>query len=281
MNPVVLRPETLQEALTLLDADEDALIYGGGTALQILRKQGILFASSFVDISRLPGMAELEERSGTLHVGAMVPLRRMERDPLVIRDAPLAASAYAKVANPRVRNSASVGGNIAHGDYRLDPPVALLVLGASVEITSAQGTRTVPIDHFFVDFQTTALEHGDMVTAIDIPVASRPASSCYIKLSSLSANDWPCATAAVSLVDEGSRRILRLALGALAPTPVLAVHDITGLNRKQLLEVAVEIATTMMDPIPDVRGGVEYKRKLGRVAVEEAVAGAWKEQTDA
>lgn len=277
----MLRPESLEEAVTILEGDGEALVYGGGTALQILRKQGILFASALVDISRLPGLDELAETATGLRAGPMVSLRRMERDPLTTRHASLAAAAYSKVANPRVRNTASVGGNLAHGDYRLDPPVALLVLGASVELTSRRGTRRVPIEEFFVDFQLTAITAGELVTAIEIPFASPGTATSYVKLSALSANDWPSATAAAGIVTGDARRVLRLGLGALAPTPVLTVVDITGRGEEDAVEAAIEAAEALMDPIPDIRGGVHYKRQLGRVAVEDAVRDAWKELPDA
>lgn len=277
----MMRPETMEEALSLLDRDGEALVYGGGTALQILRKQGILFASALVDISRLPGLDQLTETATGLRAGPMVSLRRMERDPLTLRHAPLAATAYSKVANPRVRNTASVGGNLAHGDYRLDPPVALLVLDATVELTGVRGTRRVPMPEFFVDFQQTALGPGEVVAAVEIPFSRPGTTTHFVKLSALSANDWPSATAAAGIVTDGTHRTLRLGLGALAATPVLTVLDITGLGEADAVVAAIDAAEAVMDPIPDIRGGIDYKRRLGRVAVEDAVRGAWKELSDA
>lgn len=252
------------------------MAFGGGTAIQILRKQGILFAESFVDLSRIPGLRDITRTAGGLRAGPMVTVRRMETTPLVRDIAPLAAAAYGKVANPRVRNTASIGGNVAHGDYRLDPPVALLALGGAIEATSTEGTRTISAADFFVDFQQTDLRPGELVTAIEIPAMPTSTTACYAKLSSLSANDWPCASAAVLLALTARGLTLRLAIGALAPVPRLATADVTGRGEEEVVEVALEIAETLMDPIPDVRGGVEYKRALGRVAVEDAVRGAWK-----
>lgn len=276
MTPVLHRPETVEEACALLAADPSAMAMGGGTAIQILRKQGILFAESFVDLSRIPGLSDIARTAAGLRAGPMVTVRRMETTPLVRDVAPLAATAYRKVANPRVRNTASIGGNVAHGDYRLDPPVALLALGGAIEATSAQGTRTIPVADFFVDFQQTDLRPGELVTAIEIPAMPADATASYAKLSSLSANDWPCASAAALLVRTADGLTLRLAIGALAPVPRLAVADVTGLREEEVVEAALELAEPLLDPIPDVRGSVEYKRALGRVAVEDAVRGAWK-----
>jgi carbon-monoxide dehydrogenase medium subunit len=277
---VLHRPETVEEACALLAEDPSAMALGGGTAIQILRKQGILFAESFVDLSRIPGLRDITRTAAGLRAGPMVTVRRMETTALVRDVAPLAAAAYGKVANPRVRNTASIGGNVAHGDYRLDPPVALLTLGGAIGATSAEGARTIPVADFFVDFQQTALQPGELVTAIDIPAMPAGATASYAKLSSLSANDWPCASAAALLAPVPGGLTLRLAIGALAPVPRLAAADVTGPTEEQVIEAALEIAETLMDPIPDVRGGVEYKRALGRVAVEDAVRGAWKSREE-
>jgi aerobic carbon-monoxide dehydrogenase medium subunit len=281
VTPAFHRPETVAEACGLLAADEGVMAFGGGTAIQILRKQGILFASAFVDLSRIPGLRELSATSCGLRAGPMVTIRRMETDPLVNSVAPLAAAAYGKVANPRVRNTASIGGNVAHGDYRLDPPVALLALGASVEVTSQAGPRRVPAAEFFVDFQQTALRPGELVTAIDIPGMPADTAASYVKLSSLSASDWPCASAAALLVPgDGGRLTFRLAIGALAPVPRLSTAEVAGRQEEELVDMALELAETLMDPIPDVRGSAEYKRTLGRVAVEDAVRSAWKSRQE-
>ncbi|HSZ40587.1 MAG TPA: FAD binding domain-containing protein [Trebonia sp.] len=274
------RPRTVEEACALLAADPSAMAFGGGTAIQILRKQGILFTESFVDLSLIPGLREITWTATGLRAGPMVTIRRMETTALVRAVAPLAAAAYGKVANPRVRNTASIGGNVAHGDYRLDPPVALLALGGAIEATSPAGARMIPAESFFVDFQQTDLRPGELVTAIEIPATPAGATASYAKLSSLSANDWPCASAAALLTPAGDGRALRLAIGALAPVPRLATADVTGHTEEELVEAALALAETLMDPIPDVRGGVEYKRALGRVAVEDAVRGAWKSHAE-
>ena len=165
----IRHPASLEEATALLRELDDAMVYGGGTAIQILRKQGLLFTEDYVDIAQVPGLRELTATADGLTVGALVSLRRMETDPRVRRLAPLAAETYGQVANPRVRNTASAAGNIAHGDYRLDPPTALVVLDATVHLASAAGTRDVSIREFFTDFQETAVEHGELITAITVP----------------------------------------------------------------------------------------------------------------
>jgi carbon-monoxide dehydrogenase medium subunit len=278
--PVLHQPRDLDEACTLLAELDDPMVYGGGTAIQILLKQGLLFAENLVDLSFVPGLTAIEATATGIRVGAMTPLRRMETDAQVAGVVPLAAATYGHVANPRVRNTASVGGNIAHGDYRLDPPTALLALDAQVELRSAHGQRRVPVREFFVDFQLTAVEHGELITAIEIPAQPAGSASSYVKLSSLGENDWPSASAAALLVTEAGRRTLRLGIGALAPIPQFVSVDVSGHDLETTVEAAKAAADPLIDPIPDVRGSVTYKRRLGLVAVEDAVRRAWKDQDD-
>ncbi|MBQ0904997.1 xanthine dehydrogenase family protein subunit M [Micromonospora sp. U21] len=275
MKPPLHQPTSVAEACELLDTLEETMVYGGGTAIQILIKQGVLFAGNLVDLSRVPGLAEIEETAEGLRVGPMTTLRRMETSEVVRRRVPLAAQTYGHVANPRVRNTASVGGNIAHGDYRLDPPTALLVLGARVELTSVRGTRAVPIRDFFVDFQVTAVEPGELITALHIPAAPAGNSSTFVKMSSLGENDWPAASVAAQVDVE--RRTLRLGLGALAHVPRYVEVPLDGRGVDAAVAAATAAVEPELDPIPDVRGSADYKRKLGLVATEDAVRRAWEE----
>lgn len=272
------RPESLEEAVELVNELDDAMVYGGGTAIQILRKQGLLFTEDFVDVGAVPSLRDVVVDDTGVTVGAMVSLRRMECDPQIARLIPIAAQTYRRAANPRVRNTASVAGNIAHGDYRLDPPTALAVLDAEVLLTSARGHRRVAVREFFVDFQQTALEPGELISGIRIPQQPAGATGSFVKMSSLSENDWPCASAAVLAVPVGDDVEIRLGLGALAPTTVYLAVDVTpDMDLQQAVDAAVDIANSAMDPIEDVRGSVAYKARLGQVAVEDAVRICMKE----
>jgi carbon-monoxide dehydrogenase medium subunit len=275
VKPPLHQPTSLAEACELLDSLDDPMVYGGGTAIQILIKQGVLFAGHLVDISGIPGLAAIEETAEGVRVGPMASVRQMETSEVVRRRAPLAAQTYGHVANPRVRNTASVGGNIAHGDYRLDPPTALLVLDARVELTSVRGTRTVPIRDFFVDFQLTAVEPGELITALHVPAGPAGSSSTYVKMSSLGENDWPAASVAAQL--DAQRRTLRLGLGALAHVPRYVEVQLDGGDVDAAVAAAKSAVEPELDPIPDIRGSAAYKRRLGLVATEDAVRRAWED----
>ncbi|GAA1380937.1 xanthine dehydrogenase family protein subunit M [Pseudonocardia kongjuensis] len=274
----VHRPDSLEETTALLRDLDDAMVYGGGTAIQILRKQGLLFTEDYVDIARVPGLTDVVVTDDTVRIGALTPLRRVETDTRVRQLIPLASETYGHVANPRVRNTASAGGNIAHGDYRLDPPTALAVLDATVELTSSTGVRHVSIREFFTDFQETAIEHGELITAISVPAQPARARGAFAKMRALSRNDWPSASAAVLAVPDDGFIEIRIGLGAVAPTTVYLAFDLTAdMDEQQAVDAAIDIANSAMDPIPDVRGSAAYKAQLGRVAVEEAVRRCLKE----
>ncbi|MBH0776343.1 FAD binding domain-containing protein [Nocardia bovistercoris] len=268
----VHHPRSLEEATALVAQLDEAIVYGGGTAIQILLKQGLISAPDYVDLLHVPGLSELTHVGERVRIGAMVRLREVERDPHVRRALPLAAETYGHVANPRVRNTASAGGNIAHGDYRLDPPAALMALDAVVEIASTHGVREVSIREFFTDFQQTAVQHDELVTAILVPRPAVGTVGAFTKMRSLSQNDWPCASAAVLMVPEDDFVDVRIGLGAVAPTTVYVAFDLTSdMNARQAVDVAIEIADSVMEPLPDVRGSANYKARMGRVAVEESI----------
>lgn len=277
-------PQTLDEALGLLADLDDTMVYGGGTAIQILIKQGLLFTEHFIDISQIPGLREISVDDAGVTVGPLVTLRQMETDDRILANAPLASETYAKVANPRVRNTASVAGNIAHGDYRLDPPTALVVLDATVELTSARGHREVAMREFFVDFQVTEVQPDELITGIRIPKQPSTAGS-FVKLSSLAVNDWPCASAAALAVPgqrPGEPTELRLGLGAVAATTRYLALDLDqAMSDQDVVDAAIDIANTVIDPIEDIRGSAAYKAHLGRVAVEESVRAVMKEMQHA
>jgi carbon-monoxide dehydrogenase medium subunit len=273
-------PGSVDEACRLLTTLAEPLAYGGGTAIQILVRQGVLFPSDLVDLAGIPQLTELTTDGRRLRAGAMVTLRRIERDPRVRAQAPLLATVCGRVANPRVRNTASIGGNLAHGDYRLDPPTALLALGAVVETTSVRGNRRVPAQEFFVDLLTTALLPGELVTAVEIPAQAASAGVAFVKLTSLGENDWPSASvAAVAWPAGGTGCRLRLGIGALATTPRL-VEVPAVRTADEAVEAALAAVEPVLAPIPDLRGGVAYKRRLAQVAVRDAVRQAWREAGD-
>jgi carbon-monoxide dehydrogenase medium subunit len=280
----IKRPASLDEAIGLLLEEPEARPLGGGTAIQILRKLGLLDPPVLVDLAQIPELQGLHEKSGALHIGAMVTHREVETSPLVRATAPLLSQTYRKVGNVRVRHTATVGGNLAHGDYRLDPPAALLVLGASVRLAGPQRVRSLPLRDYFVDVLQTALEPGEILLDVTVPLHHAARSAYFVKFTSLAANDWPCVGVAALLEWDGAGSLTaaRLGVTAMAPVPLLVdIEEAGGMNEANLADAAVEAVSAAVDPLPDGSGSVAYKRRVCGAVVRDAITGAWRAQREA
>ena len=272
----LLRPESLAEASELLlKYGEEARPIAGGTTLVILMKQRVLHFPYLVDLQGIAGLDQISEENGCISIGAMVTHRSVECSGIVRDSVPVLAQAFSKVGNVRVRETASVGGNLVHADYRLDPPPAFLILGADVILYGPKGTRTVPIRDLYRGIYETALEPAEILVEVKVPVMPEGSRAVYLKYQSLSANDWPCLGVAAFLSQsEGHCRELRLGLAGLASTPLL----IEGLDfvRGQpltdgLLEEVTRVVDQQISPMSDLRGSEWYKRRMARVFIKRAI----------
>lgn len=271
------KPRTLEEACELMATLDAPAVHGGGTALQLRAAQGAPPPGHLVDLAAIESLDAVVETADGLRLGPLVTLRRMERDPLVAAAVPLAARAYAAVAHPRIRNVATVAGNLVFADPRLDPLGALQVLDAHVEATSRTGSRRLTVRRLFTGPERTTLAPDEIVTAVDVP--RQPAGAhAFVKYTSLSESDWPCVSVAALAVRAGDATELRLGLGAVADTPRYVDARLpAGTADDEAVDAARRIAEPVLDPIADVRGGVAYKRHLALLAVEEAVRAIWKD----
>ena len=255
---------------------DDARPLGGGTTLIILMKQRAVHYPFLVDLQTIPGLNGIAQESDGLRLGALVSHRMVELTPVVRRSFPVVAEAFAHIGNVRVRETASVGGNLAHADYRLDPPPPLLVLGAEIGAVGSNGSRRIPLKNFFRGMYETALEPGEILVDVKIPSPPAGSKAVYLRYSTLSANDWPCLGVAALLTKENGRcKELRLALGGVAPTPLL----IDGLEfaRDQSLDDGVvdkvlQKVEEQISPSSDLRGSEWYKRRMARLFVQKAIA---------
>jgi carbon-monoxide dehydrogenase medium subunit len=272
-------PATIDEACTLLaDGGGDAVVIGGGTALQMLRRRGEFACETLVDLARVPGLDAIERANGGLSIGARATHRRVELDPLVRDTAPVLCDVAAGIANVRVRNVATIGGNLCHGDYRLDPPGALLVLGARLEIASRAGTREVGVSELFGESGEKALAIDDVLVRIHVPAPPAGSRLAFGKYKSLGSNDWPCAGVAAMVADEAAgRRRLALGITAAAPAPVHLELDASGLALSDALDLAEQATDGAIAPISDLRGGAAFKRRVTRVLVRDTVRRLWEE----
>ncbi len=275
----VHRPETTAAALRLLDeGGEDTKVIAGGTALMIMMRSGLVIPEQLVSLDRLPGLDAVAVDGDVIRLGALVSLRSMERSAALARVVPTLTAALGLVANHRVRNRATIGGNLSESDYASDPPAILTTLGCRVRLTSAASERWLDLSEFLVGYYETALEANELVTEVEVVRPSPTARTTYLKYVSRSAEDRPCVGVAAYLdVDEAGRCTdVRVAVAGATATP-FTLPDVTGGCRGAAAhtttwqDVASAYAATI-DPIDDLRGSAAYRKHVTGELVGRALA---------
>lgn len=277
MSAEFLRPTTLEQALQALsDPTQESRILAGGTALTIMLRHRLIEPRRLISLGGLPELSAIRPADHGLRIGSMTVLRAIEQSELVRRSHPILASACGEVGNVRVRNQATLGGNLAEADYASDPPTALLALEATVRIASPAGERRLPVADFLRGFFTTALEPDEILTEIEVPPLPATARGTYLKYRSRSSEDRPCiAVAVVAVLDAGRCRELRVAVGAAADTPrrvpeaeALALGE--RLTDRRIADVA-EACSQAIETLDDLRGSAWYRKEMIRVFVARAL----------
>ncbi|MCY4623659.1 MAG: xanthine dehydrogenase family protein subunit M [Chloroflexi bacterium] len=270
-------PTSLDEALSLLEQyGEDARPIAGGTAMVNLLKQNLVFADHLVGLGKVPGLRGISRSNGDLRIGALTKHREVEHSADVASAAPLLAETYIRVATVRIRNMATVGGGLTHADPAQDPPPALMALGARVVLASPGGTRELPVEDLFVDYYETALQPGELLTEVIVPAQAADARGVYLKFLPRTEDDYATvAVAALARVKDGVCADVRVALGAVAPTPVRATAVEAALEGQSVTADAVrsaaEAVAGQVDPLADFRGSAEYKRDMAVVFTRRAL----------
>src|SRR4029077_3054290 len=269
-------PANLQETFALLEQHgDDGRVIAGGTSLIIWMRQRLLTPKVVISLARIPNFDKIAftEREGFV-IGAGPPHRDIELSPVVKKHYPLLHETFKKVAQPRIRNMGTVGGNPAGRDPLTDPGASLIALDAEVTLTSKQGQRTLALEDFFVDYYQTALNPGELLTEIRVPPPERPAWS-HIKFTPRSIEDFATVGVAITLrAKNDTCEDVRLGLNSVAPIIIRAKQAEKRLVGKQITDSALremgEIASTEVDPMDDNRGSAEYKRELVKVLVLRA-----------
>ncbi len=274
-------PTSLDEAVALLRAhDGEAKVLSGGQSLIPMLKLRLAAPAVLVDINRLPGLAYLEERDGVdgrmLHVGALVRECDLEASNVVRARYPILADTARVIADPLVRNSATVCGNVAHGDPGNDHPATMIALDAAFVLLGPDGTRTVRAREFFQGLFTTALAPDEIVTEIVIPAPPPRSGGAYLKLERKVGDFATAAVAAqVTLDAQGGCERVGIALTNVGPTPIAATEAEAFLLHKPLddgtIAQAAQLAASAAEPVDDRRGSVGYKRDVVRVLAGRAL----------
>ena len=270
-------PKSVEQACALLErhADEAKLI-AGGTALLIWMRMMLLNPHVVVSLARIPGFDSISfDPKDGLRIKAGARHRDIELDPAVREHYPLLYETFRKVAQPRIRNMGTIGGNLCQGDPLTDPGASLIAMDAEITLTSSKAKRTLPLEKFFVDYYQTDLRPAEILTEIRVPLPARPLGWAHIKFLPRSQEDF--ATVGVALVLRGNRNHcedIRLALNSVAPTILRARKAEEVLRGKEItndrIRQMAEMAANEIDPMDDNRGSADYKRDVTKVLVRRA-----------
>jgi carbon-monoxide dehydrogenase medium subunit len=283
-----LEPTSVAEACALLSRHGTAAkVFAGGAHLTILMKQGLYQPKTLINIKRIPELRGIKfDAEEGLTIGALVTHRELETSALVREKLPVLCDAEREVANIRVRNMGTIGGNLASGEPLTDLAQVFISLDAKAIIAGPSGSRTIPVEELFVDFYQTSLADDEILTHVVIPPLPPSSGVAYIRFSSSSVVDKPSAGVAVRLTFEPGRKacaIVRIVLGCVGATPVRARKAEAVLTQKEITanlgEEAAALASQECSPTSDLRGSEHYKRAVVRVLVRRAVRKAYEEAT--
>jgi len=275
-----VEPATLDEALALLaDEPDDTLVMAGGTSLVILMKQELIRPARVIGLRRLGQLRAIDATGavGGLRLGALATHGALARSDAVRGYAAALAATFAAVATVRIREQATLGGNLAHADPAQDPPVTLLALDGVAIAMSKDRARRIPLDALFVDLFETSLEPDELLLRVELPPLPTGARATYQKFLPNTLDDYATVSvAAVIATDSGGACThTRIALGGAGPIPLRARDAEAFLVGRRLdnasIREAAALAAAATDPIADLRGSAAYKRAMAGVWTERAL----------
>jgi len=273
------RPETLDEALTLLSAHgDDGKVLAGGQSLIPLMKLRFAAPGHLIDINRVPGLDGLQESDGQLRVGAMTRHATLEHSDLLKSRYPVMAQAAPMISDPIVRNLGTIGGSLAHADPAGDWGSVMLALGATVLVRSPNAERELPIGEFLQDTFTTSLEPDEILTEIRVPQPGARSGGAYLKMER-KVGDFATVAVGVHLeLSNGTIGKAGIALTAVGSKNIEAKEAADSLAGTEPTEEAFaeagQLAAAAADPTSDVRGSADYKRHVVEVFVRRGLARA-------
>ena len=275
-----LCPKTIPEAIGLLQQHgEDAKILSGGQSLIPMMKFRLARPAYLVDINRISGLSYIHEQDGYLKIGGLTREADLEASALIHAKYPILADTSRAIADPQIRNMATVAGNLAHGDPANDHPATMLALRAEIVAVGPEGQRVIPIDEFFISLFTTQLQHGEIVTEIRIPEPPPRSGGAYFKLER-KVGDFATAAVAAQLTLDGAGACADAGIGLtnVGATPIRAARAEAFLRGKipdaGKIAEAAQLAAAEAQPSSDLRGPEEYKRALVKELARRALVRA-------
>jgi carbon-monoxide dehydrogenase medium subunit len=274
-------PGTLDEAVSLLQKlGPEAKILSGGQSLIPMMKLRLASPAYIVDINRIPGLDYISENGASVRIGALARESDLEVSPVVKSRCPILIDTSMVIADPLVRNQATVCGNLAHGDPANDHPATMLALGAGIIATGPRGEREIPIESFFTGLFSTDLQPEEILKEIRIPIPPPMSGGAYLKLER-KVGDYATAGVAVQITLDAAGACRRAGIGLtnVGFSPLKGTQTEAFLAGKSLdestIKQAAELAASESNPIDDIRGPAEYKRDIVRVLTARALKRAY------
>lgn len=261
------RAQDVRHALDLLaQSDGQGRILAGGQSLVAAMNMRLSTGDMLVDISRIAELSGITVAGDHLRIGALTRHVEVGRDPLVAEHAPLLTQAVQCIAHAAIRNRGTIGGALAHADPAAEFPACALALGATIHVQGPNGSRDIPVEDFFEDVFTTAIEEGEILTALSIPLAE-PTETQVLEEVARRSGDY--ALAGVCLVRRAAGH--RVSLLSVGSVPVLAKATMAALDAGDL-DGAVAALAAEIDPPSDTQATAAYRRHLAGVLLRRAVA---------
>lgn len=276
-------PRSLEEAIGLLDKyGKKAKVLAGGTDLIVQMKAGIVCPSYIIDLKYVSELNRLEaDRSDNLHIGAAVPLSKIVASELVKEKFTLLHQACSLIGSDQIRNRATLGGNICNAAPSADSAPPLLCLEAKAIVYDSKGSHPIALENFFLGPGKTTLQSGQVLVEIQVPPLLGRFSGCYLRLTTREEMDIALVgVASLLTVTEKSDicRNIKIALGAVSPTPIMVTEVEATLKGKQITTKAIELAAEMAAgccvPISDMRASAEYRREMVKVLTRRTLISA-------
>lgn len=269
-----LEPQSVSDASRMVtEHGEGAKIMAAGSSLLLLMRQRIFSPTHVVSLGKVSGMDYIKFEDGALSIGALTKHRSIEHHPEIAERFPMITEMARRVANPQIRNMATIGGNLVHNDPASDPPACFLALDATVKAALGDKTREIPLEEFFVDYYETSLNPGEVLTEIRIPELGAGTAGVYTRFTTTPAEDRPLLGVGMvlTLAKDGTCTDARISLGASTPVPIRARAAEEVLKGQPATEEvfarAGKAASEEVDPLDDFRGSADYRREIIKVIV--------------
>jgi carbon-monoxide dehydrogenase medium subunit len=281
-----LEAASVEEALTwLAQYNGNARLLAGGTDLLVMMKMGRVNPGALISISRIPGLGELKANpDGSVGIGALVSIHTLATDPLMVARYPALVEACRSFGSTQIEVMGTIGGNLCNGSPAADTAPVLLTLCAEVTLASLSGRRILPLEKFFLGPGKTVLQADEILVEITLPAPAPGSTSVFLKASRVMA-DLAKASLAISLTRQDGRIAdCRVAMGSVAPTPILlprvAEALIGQVYDSELAANAGALAAESISPIDDVRSNAWYRRQIANVMLQDALQLAWERATE-